>query len=130
MNIHKLTLTNIIIIIIIKFIANYIKGQQACTQYSGKLLKLKRINTGLPQDGVLSPTLFNIYTSDIPLPPKNVQITTYADDITITASSTKQRKAQQLIQQYLHKIFHKWATTNNLRMNTNKATIALYTRPS
>ena len=41
----------------------------------------KKINTGIPQGGVLSPTLFNIYTFDIPLSPKNVQITTYADDI-------------------------------------------------
>ena len=39
--IHKLTLTNTPNIIIIKFIANYIKGQQACTQYNGTLSKLK-----------------------------------------------------------------------------------------
>ena len=38
--IHKLTLTNTPNIIIIKFIANYIKGQ-ACTQYNGTLSKLK-----------------------------------------------------------------------------------------
>ena len=68
-SIHKLTLTNIPNIII-KFIANYIKGRQACTQYNGTLSKLKKINTEGPQGGVLSPTLFNIYTSDIPLPQK------------------------------------------------------------
>ena len=73
-NIHKHTLTNIPNIII-KFIANYTKGQQACTQYNGTLSKLKRINSGVPQGGVLSPTLCNVYTSDIPL------ATTYADDI-------------------------------------------------
>ena len=38
--IHKLTLTNIPNIII-TFIANYIKGQQAYTQYNGTLSKLK-----------------------------------------------------------------------------------------
>ena len=92
-NIHKLTLTNIPNIII-KFKANYIKGRQACTQYNGTLSKLKRINTGVPQGEVLSPTLFNNYTSDIPLPPKHVQITTYADDITITTSHTKHHKTQ------------------------------------
>ena len=47
-------------------------------------LKLKQINTGVPQSEVLSPTLFSTYTSDIPLPPKDVQIITYADDITIS----------------------------------------------
>ena len=67
-NIHKLTLTNIPNIII-KFMANYsyIKGQQACAQYNGTLSKLKQINTGVPQHEILSPTLLNIHTSDIPL---------------------------------------------------------------
>ena len=67
--IHKLTLTNIPNIII-KYKANYIKGRQTCTQYNGTLSKLKQINTGVPQGGFLSPTLFNIFTSDIPLPQK------------------------------------------------------------
>ena len=66
-----------------------------------------------------------MYMSDIPLPPKNVQITRYADDITILASHTKHHKAQQLIQPYLHKIF-KWATTNNLHVNTDKSTTTLF----
>ena len=95
-SIHKLTLANILNIII-KFKANYIKGRQACTQYNGTLSKLKRINTGVRQGGVLSPTLFNIYTSDIQLPPKGIQITTYADDITITTSHTKHHKIKQII---------------------------------
>ena len=45
--------------------------------------------------------IINIYTSEIPFPPKNIQIVTYADDLAITASHTKHRKAQQLIQPYL-----------------------------
>ena len=67
--VHKLTLTNIPNIIIF-FTANYVKGRQACTQCNGTLLKLKRINTGVPQGEVQFPTLFNTYTSDIPLPQK------------------------------------------------------------
>ena len=124
-NIHKLTLANISNIII-KLKANYIKGRQACTQYNGTLSKLKRINTGVPQGGVLSPILFNIYTSDIPLPLKDVQITTYADNITITTSHTKHRKTKQIIQPYLCKIY-KWAITNNLHINTDKTTTTLFT---
>ena len=74
--------------------------------------------------GVLSLILFNIYTSDIPLPPKDVQITTYADDATTTASHTKHRKAQELIPPYLHKLYE-LATTNNLHINTGKTTTTL-----
>ena len=118
-NIHKLTLANIPNIIM-KFIANHIKEQQDCPQYNGTLPKLKRINIK-----VLSPTLFNIYTFDIPLPLKDIQITTYANDILITASHIKHCKAQQLIQPYLQKIYE-WATTNNLNINTNKTIIRLF----
>ena len=86
----------------------------------------KQINTAVPQGGVLSPTLFNIYTSDIPLSPKDVKITTYTDDITIIASHTKHHKAQQIIQLYLRKIYE-WAITNNLYISTDKTTTTLFT---
>ena len=59
-------------------------------------LKTQKNQIGVPQGGVLCSALFNIYTSDIPLPPKNVQITTYADDITITTFHTKHCKSQYL----------------------------------
>ena len=66
------------------------------------------------------------YTSDIPLPPKDIQTTTYVDDITITVSHTKHCKAQQLIQPYLHKIYE-WVTNNNLHINTHKTTTTIFT---
>ena len=80
MSIHKLILkliqtntTNIVI----KFIANYIKGQQACTQYNCTLLKLKQLSTEVTLDEVLSPTLFNSNSYEILLPPKDIHITTH-----------------------------------------------------
>ena len=50
---------------IIKFIANYIKGRKAYTTYRNHTSKQHQFKTGVPQVGVLSPTLFNIYTSDL-----------------------------------------------------------------
>ena len=44
----------------------------------------------------------------------------------MTASHTKHRKAQQLIQPYLHKIYER-TTSNNLHINTDKATTTLFT---
>ena len=70
--------------------------------------------------------IIHIYTSDIPLLQKDIQITTYTDKITITVFHTKHRKAQQLIQPYLHKIYE-CATTNNLHIKTDKTTTTLFT---
>ena len=73
---------------IIKFIANYIKGRKAYTTYRNHTSKQRQLKTGVPQGGVLSPTIFNIYTSDLPPPSVPVQFTAYADNITITSIST------------------------------------------
>ena len=56
----------------IKFIANYIKGCKAYTTYRNHTSR-RQFKTCIPQGGVLSPTLFNIYTSDLPPPSARVQ---------------------------------------------------------
>ena len=66
--IRKLLQTNILGTII-KFIANYIKGRKTYTTYRNHTSKQRQFKNGIPQGGVLLPTLFNIYTSDLP-PPK------------------------------------------------------------
>ena len=67
--IHKLQQTNIPNLIK-KFVANYIKGRKGYTLYQGSKSKQQQFKTGVPQGGVLSPSLFNLYTSDLPTPLK------------------------------------------------------------
>ena len=74
---------------IIKFIANYIKGRKAYTTYRNHTSRQRQFKTGVPQGGVLSPTLFYIYTSDI----------------TITSTHTCTSAAKKYIQRYLKKVF-------------------------
>ena len=63
--IRKLLQTNIPDTII-KFIANYIKERKAYTTYRNHTSRQRQFKTSLPQGGVLSSTLFNIYTPDLP----------------------------------------------------------------
>ena len=105
---------------IIKFIANYIKGRKAYTTYRNHTSKQRQFKTGVP------PTLFNIYTSDLPPPSAPVQVMAYADDFTITSTHTSTRAAKKYIQPYLHKVFA-GTKQNNLLLNPDKTTCTLFT---
>ena len=97
------------------------------TSYNNHTSKHTNIKAAVPQGGVLSPTLFNIYLSNIP-PPKisSLYLITYANDITITSSHPNINTATQNLLLYLNEI-HTWAHNNNLQMNPTKTTSTLMT---
>ena len=97
---------------IIKFIANYIKGRKAYTIYGNYTSLQRQFKNGVPQGSVISTTLFNMYTADLPPPRTLVQVMTYADDITITSTHTSTSAAKKYIQPYLHKKIA-WTTKQN-----------------
>ena len=111
---------------IIRFIANYIKVRKAYTTYINHTSRQRQFETGVPRGGILSPTLFNIYTSDLPTPSASVPVMAYADDITITSTHTRTSAANKYIQPYLYKVFD-WTKQNNLTLNLDKTTCTLFT---
>ena len=61
---------------IIKNTANYIKVFKSYTTYRNHTSRQRQFKTGVLQCGILSPTLFNICTSDLPPPNAPVQVMT------------------------------------------------------
>ena len=112
--------------LITRFLANYIRGRKAFTQYKNKNSFKKQFKAGVPQGGVLSPTLFNIYMSDLPTPPRDIHVTTYADDITIYSSDKNYTIAQQRLQPYLEDV-QTWTKANDLKLNASKTMTTLFT---
>ena len=109
-----------------KLITNYIKGRKAYTTYRNHTSIQRQFKPGIPQGGVLSHTLFNIYTADLPPPIAPVQVMAYPDYITITSTYTSSSAAKKYIQRYLHKVFV-WTKQNNLALNLDKTTCTLFT---
>ena len=71
---------------IITYIANYTNRRKTYTTYRNHTSIKRQLKTDVTQGGVLSPTLFNIYTADLPPPRAPVQVMSYADDIKITST--------------------------------------------
>ena len=109
---------------IIKFIVNNIKGRKAYTTYRNHTSRQRQFKTGSSQGDVFSPTLFNIYTSDLPPLSAPVQVMAYADDITITSTHTSTSAVKNI---YNHTYRKFLPAQNNLILNPDKTTCTIFT---
>ena len=92
---------------ILKFI-NYIKGRKTYTTCRNHTSSKRKFKTAF-----LSPTLFYIYTADIPPPRAPVRVMAYTDDITITSTHTSTNVGKKYIQSYMHKVWTKQSHTKH-----------------
>ena len=86
----------------------------------GNISKSLPLNTGVPQGSILSPLLFIIYTSDLPLClPLECKLFMYADDSTITCSSSNINEIENNLNTALGRIYDR-CVRNKLTINANK----------
>lgn len=78
------------------------------------------IRAGVPQGSVLGPTLYSLFTSDLPRS-DDVVTATYADDTAILVSHKDPDVASQRLQTELSKI-NDWLTTWRIRASASKST--------
>ena len=110
-----------------RWLANYLSGRSARVSFQNCLSKTRIIPNGVPQGSVLSPTLFNLYMHDMPMPHRDsIKLATYADDITITSKHKRKEQATTEMQTYLDTL-QMWFEDNRLKVAPTKSTVTLMT---
>ena len=105
---------------VISWFESYLSGRSQSVKLDDKISKDLPLNVGVPQGSILGPLLFIIYTSDLPscIPP-NCNLFMYADDSTLTCSSSSINEVERSLNVALDRI-HNWCVRNKLRLNSNK----------
>jgi hypothetical protein len=79
------------------------------------------------QGGLVSPVLFSLYVNDIPVPSRHVELTLFADDTTVIATSRKPALLVRYLESYLAYLelsLRKWSSA----INVSKSMEMLFTR--
>ena len=109
-----------------RWVASYLQGRFSYVEYKNKKSKLRKVKQGVPQGGVLSPMLFNMYMSKMPLPEGDVHLVTYADDITLTTSNPQVNKLKDQMEPYLKKL-NIWLKGRFLKLSAEKSIATIFT---
>ena len=91
------------------FLFSYLRGRQTFVDFRGAKSKYRKMRQGVPQGGVLSPLLFNLYMSKMPAPPPTIKLVTYADDSTALCSGPKINPLCLKLNEYLN-VLNTWFT--------------------
>ena len=112
-----------------RFLCSYLRGRQTYVIYRGSKSPLRKMKQGVPQGGVLSPILFNLYMSKMPLPPGNIKLVSYADDSNVLNSGTNIPAVCSEINIYLDTL-DTWFKSRNLFISPAKSSATLFTTAS
>ena len=105
-----------------RFLCSFLEGRTARIRLGNHLGEIIRLESGVPQGSCLSPTLYIIYTADLPPPQGSSEYVAYADDITqiVTWGGTNPRptevrlarKTEEAIQS-INDFENKWKIATN-----------------
>ena len=111
---------------ITKWISNYLQGRKARTTFRDATSPACTVHQGVPQGSSISPTLFNFYLHDMPIPDRPIKLVTYADDITVYVTIQKINQAVDLLNNYLPRL-ERFLADHNLQISVQKSSVTLFT---
>lgn len=111
---------------IVHLIASYLHQRTFQVKIDNTLSSRRKILAGVPQGSVIAPTLYNIYTSDIP-EQQNSQIAQFADDTVLFYKHYNIINSTNNIQCHLQKI-SQWCNKWRIKINEGKSSVVIFTR--
>ncbi|GFV38761.1 RNA-directed DNA polymerase from mobile element jockey [Trichonephila clavipes] len=103
---------------LIKIIHSYLDNRTFNVKLNNVLSSQRPILASTPQGSILSPALYNIYTSDFPTD-NNMTVCLFADDAALLCSRKTVQEAINLTQNYIFKL-ELWLTKWRIAINTDK----------
>ncbi|KAF2345802.1 Reverse transcriptase domain, partial [Trinorchestia longiramus] len=109
---------------IVRWLVCYLKGRSAKCSYQHHLSSSRPVLAGVPQGSVISPAIFNLFVSDYP--PTAPLITSYADDFTAVATTTKIPDASAILSAHSADVIT-WAQQKGLTVSIAKSQSSVFT---
>ena len=110
---------------IYKLLKSYLTDGTFQVKINQTVTKLFPINAGVPQGSVLGPTLYLLYTADLPTM-QEITTATYADDTAILTSHSNPEIASEKLQKYLD-LINIWFKQWRIRVYETKSTHVTFT---
>ena len=110
-----------------KWISSFLTNRKARVKVDGKHSRKFLLRHGVPQGGVVSPTLFLIFIDDlIPQLPRGIKAALYADDLVMWCTEEYATTATYRMQQAVNTLAA-WAKEWNVSINKEKSSTTLFT---
>lgn len=110
----------------IKIIESFLSDRSFCVRIEDKLSLPRGIKAGVPQGSCLSPTLYSIFTNDLPTIPK-AKVALFADDTMFFTQDQNKNRAKIQLQHQLD-LASAWFTKWRLKINCDKTVAVLFSR--
>ena len=108
----------------LKWFHSYLSGRVQKVCFKKSFSDTLDVNTGVPQGSILGPLLFIIFINSMSSVIKHGNIFMYADDTTLSVSSTDVKDISKKLESDLESI-SKWLGNNELFLNTDKTKVML-----
>ena len=106
---------------------SYLQGRHQYTNVNGAISEKLPVTYGIPQGSVLGPTLFTLFTNDLPSSVKSGSVYMYADDTTVFSIGADTDSAIWQLNEALKELYS-WCLKNRLTPHPCKSEAMLLTR--